>query len=188
MHYFLGMDVWQNADEISLGQGKYAIDILKRFGMMDCKAMATPMALNLNLLSDVSSESVDAWMYCQMIGLLMYLTNTRPDIFFVVNTLSQFLMDPRHVYLIAAKHILRYLKGIVDYGLKYEVNQNINLKGYVDLDWAGSAIDRKSTLGCCFSMRLGMISWFSRKESCMVLRIAEKGEVKLQYVIQIDIS
>ena len=75
----------------------------------------------------------------------MYLTNTRPDIFFVVNTLSQFLTDLRHVHLIAAKHILRYLRGIVDYGLKYEVNHKINLEGYVDSDWVGSAIDRKST-------------------------------------------
>ena len=58
----------------------------------------------------------------------------------------------RHVHLIATKHILRYLRGKIDYGLKYEVNQMINLEGYVDSDWAGSAIDRKSTLGCCFSM------------------------------------
>ena len=75
-----------------------------------------------------------------MICSLMYLMNTRPDIYFVVNTLNQFLTDPRHVHLIAAKHILRYLKGTVDYGLKYEVNQNINLEGYVDSDWAGNAL------------------------------------------------
>ena len=77
----------------------------------------------------------------------MYMMNTRPDIFFAVNTLSQLLIDPRHVHLIVAKHILRYLKGKVDYGLKYEANQNINLEGYVDLDWAGNAIDRKITSG-----------------------------------------
>ena len=63
MHYFLGMEVWKNADGISLGQGKYAVDILKRFGMMDCKAMTTPMASNLKLLSDASIEVVDATMY-----------------------------------------------------------------------------------------------------------------------------
>ena len=68
VHYFLGMEVWQNADGISLGQGKYAVDILKRFGMMDCKAMTTPMASNLKLLSDASSEAVDATMYHQIIG------------------------------------------------------------------------------------------------------------------------
>ena len=165
MHYFIGMEVWQNADGISLGQGKYVVEILKRFGMMDCKVMATPMASNLNLLNDASLDSVDAMMYRRMIGSLMYLKNMRPDIFFVVNTLSQFLTDPRHVHLIVAKHILRYLKGTIDYGLKYEANQKINLEGYVDLDWEGSAIDRKSTSGCCFSMGSSVISWFSRKQS-----------------------
>ena len=88
MHYFLGMEVWQSAYGISLGQGKYMVEILKRFEMLDCKAMTTLMESNLNLLSDVSSESVGAMMYRQMIGSLKYLMNTRPDIFFGVNTLS----------------------------------------------------------------------------------------------------
>ena len=79
----------------------------------------------------------------------------------------------RHVHLIATKHILRYLKGTIDYGLKYEVNQKINLKGYVDSDWEGNAIVRKSTSGCCFSMRSGVISWFSRKQSFVALSTVE---------------
>ena len=108
------MEVWQSIDGIFLGQGKYAVEILKRFRMMDC--MTTPMASKLKLLSDASSDSIDAMMYHQMIGSLMYLTNTRPDIFFTVNTLSQFLTYPRHVHLIVAKHILRYLRGTIDYG------------------------------------------------------------------------
>ena len=68
---------------------------------------------------------------------------------------------------------MRYPKGTVDYGLKYEANQKINLHGYVDSDWVGSAIDRKSTSGCCFSLGSGMISWFSRKQSCVALSTAE---------------
>ena len=84
MHYFLGMEVWK----ISLGQGKFAIEILKRFRMMDCKAMTTSIVSNLKLLSDASSKTVYATMYGQMIGSLIYMTNTRPDIRFVVNTLS----------------------------------------------------------------------------------------------------
>ena len=83
MHYFLGMEVWKNANEFFLGQGKYVVEILKRFKMIDCKAMATPMASNLNLLSDASSDLVDATMHIQMIGSLMYLTNMRPDISFL---------------------------------------------------------------------------------------------------------
>ena len=82
-----------------------------------------------------------------------------------MNTLRQFLTDLRNVHLIATNHILRYLRGIVDYGLKYDVNQKINLEGYVDLDWVGNAIDRKSTLGCFFSMGSCVIYWFSRKQS-----------------------
>ena len=88
MHYFLGMEVSQNVDGISLGQGKYVVEIPKRFGMMDCKAMNTPMASNLKLLYDTSLETVDTTMYRQMIGSLMYLTNTQPYICFDVNTLS----------------------------------------------------------------------------------------------------
>ena len=92
----------------------------------------------LKLLSVASLESVDTMMYCQIIGSLMYLTDTRPDICFTLNTL-------RHVQLIVAKHIMRYLKGKMDYGLKYEANQKINLEGYEDSYWACNAIDRKST-------------------------------------------
>ena len=84
----------------------------------------------------------------------MYLTNMRLDICFVVNTL-------RHVHLMVAKHAVRYLKGVVEYGLKYDTNLKINLEGYVDSDWAGSSIDRKST------------SWCSRKRSCVALSTAE---------------
>ena len=106
-------------------------------------------------------------MYHQMICSLMYLTNTIPDICFDVNTL-------RHVHLMIEKNIVRYLKGTVDYALKYEANQKINLEVYVDSDWEGSAIYRKSTSGCCFSMRSGVISWFSRKQSCLALSTAEE--------------
>ena len=134
--------------------------------MMKCKAMTTPMASNMKLLSDASSKTLDATMYHQMIGSLMYLTNMRPDICFALNTL-------RHVHLIAAKHIMRYLKGTVEYGLKYEVNQKINLEVYVDSDWASNAIDRKSTYGCCFIMGSSVISWFSMKQYCVALSTTE---------------
>ena len=85
------MEVWQNVDGILLGQGKYAIDILKRFRMMDRKAMTTPMASNLKVLIVALSETIDAMMYHQMICSLMCLTNTRTDTCFAVNYLSQFL-------------------------------------------------------------------------------------------------
>ena len=85
--------------------------------MLDCKAMATPMDTNLKLLSDETSELVDMSQYRQIIGSLMYMTNTRQDICFFVNTLSQYLVKPRWVHLIVAKHVMRYLKGTIDLGL-----------------------------------------------------------------------
>ena len=93
------------------------MEIVKRFGMMDCKSMTMSMTTNLKLLSDTSSETVDATLYRHIIGSLMYLTNTRPNICFAVNTLSQCMVEPRRVHLIATKHMLRYLRGRVDYGL-----------------------------------------------------------------------
>ena len=80
MHYFLGLEVWQSSEGIFLNQGKYAVEILKRFDVLECKAMATPMDTNLKLLTDESSKLVDVTQYRQIIGSLMYLTNTRPDI------------------------------------------------------------------------------------------------------------
>ena len=86
MHYFLGLEVWQSPERIFLNQGKYAVEILKRFDMLECKSMNTTMELKLNLLVDTSSELINATLYRQIIGSLMHLTNTRPDICFVVNT------------------------------------------------------------------------------------------------------
>ena len=97
MHYFLGLEVWKRQKEILIGQIKYTIDILKRFGMLECKSIATPMDANLEKLRDSASYSnlIDLTMYRQLIGSLMYLTNTRPDICFAVNALSQFIGELR---------------------------------------------------------------------------------------------
>ena len=160
MHYFL---IWKHSDEIFLNQGNYTVQILKRIGMLDCKSMTTPMTTSLKLLNDDTSEAVDVTLYRQIIGSLMYLTNIRPNICFAVNTLSQYMVNPKHVHLIGAKHVMSYLKGTFDYGLRYTSSGEIKLRGYVDLDWGGSAKDRKSTSGCCFSLGSSMISWFSRK-------------------------
>jgi hypothetical protein len=111
--------------------------------MLECKSMNTPMETKLKLLVDTSSDLIDATLYKQIIGSLMYLTNTKPDICFTVNTLRQFLVEPRHVHLVAAKHVMRYLKGTMDYGLSYDGDHDFTLSGYTDSDWAGSVADRK---------------------------------------------
>ena len=136
------------------------VEILKR---LKCKVMATPMYSNLKLLDDDSLELVDVTHYRQIIESLMYLTNTRPNICFVVNTLSQYLVQPRRVHLVTAKHVMRYLKGTIDFGLYYDGSHEYRLYGYIDAYWAGSISDRKITSYRCFCLGSAMSSWFSRK-------------------------
>jgi hypothetical protein len=97
MHYFLGLEVWQRQGEIFLTQGKYTVDVLKRFGMMDCKSMSTLMVTNLGKLHDsnTGSDLLDPTMYRQLIGSLMYMNHTRPNICYAVIAISQFMTEPR---------------------------------------------------------------------------------------------
>jgi hypothetical protein len=132
--------VWQKHGEVFLGQGKYAIKILQKFGMMDCKSMDTPMNADIRKVKVLDSDPVDPSLYRQLIGSLMYLVNTQLDIFFVVNTLSQFQVEPRHEHWIAAKHVLRYIRGTINYGLRYTASNNIQLHGFTDSDWAERAL------------------------------------------------
>jgi hypothetical protein len=141
--------------------------------MLECKSMNTPMETKLKLLVDTLSELVDVTLSRQIIGSLMYLTNTRPDICFAVNTLSQYLVEPRRVHLVAAKHVMRYLKGTLEYGLCYTGDHDFRLYGYTDSDWAGSVSDRKSTSTCCFSLGSAMTSWQSMKQFSIALSTEE---------------
>ena len=102
-HYFISLEVWEFHDDIFLNQRKYIVEILKRFGMLDCKENNTSMVINLKLLNDDASDRVDVTLYLQIIGSLMYLKNTIPYICFDVNTLSQYIVDPWNVHLVAAK-------------------------------------------------------------------------------------
>jgi hypothetical protein len=166
--------VWQKRGEVFLGQGKYAVKILQKFGMIiDCKSKDTLMTTDIRKVRDSDSDPVDPSLYRQLIGSLMYLVNTRPNICFVVNTLSQFQVEPRHEHWIAAEHVLRYIRGMLNYGLRYTSSGDIQLHGFTDSDWAGSAEDRRSTSGMCFSLGSAMISWGSRKQKFVALSTAE---------------
>jgi hypothetical protein len=128
MHYLLGLEVWQSTEKIFLNQGKYVVK-MKKFDMLKCKSMYTPMETKLKLLVDTSSESVDVTLYRQIIGSVMYLTNTMLDICFA---LSQYLVEPKRVQIIVAKHMMRYLKGTLDFGLYYTRDHDFRLSGYTD--------------------------------------------------------
>ena len=103
----------------------------------------------------------------------MYLTNTSPYLCFVVNTLSQYMVNPRHIHLVGEKHVMSYPKETLDYGLRYASNGDIRLHGFTDLDWVGSTKDKKRTSRCCFSLGSCMISWFSRNHTSIALSTIE---------------
>eukprot|EP00253_Pinus_taeda_P004175 PITA_04175 len=107
MHYFLGLEVWEQKGEIFLGQGRYATEILKRFGVGDYRPMTTPIITNWKKIDASEDKDVDPTLYGQRIGFLMYLVNTRPNICYAVNTLSQFMVEPKRAHWAASKHVLR---------------------------------------------------------------------------------
>lgn len=119
--------------------------------MENCRPMSTPMTINLRTLSAFEGELLDPTPYRKLIGSLMYPVNTRPYICFVVNTLSQYMVEPRQVHWVAAKHVLRYLHGTLDFALRYVRAGGVELQGYTNSGWARSVVDRKSTSGCCFN-------------------------------------
>ena len=122
------------------------------------------MELNFKKLSGnaVGHVLANPTEYRQLVGALMFLVNSRSDICFAVNTLSQHMVDPHHIHWIGAKNLMRYLRGTINHGLRYTAG-SLKLHGYTDANWASSVVDRKSTSGCCFTLGFASISWMSRK-------------------------
>jgi hypothetical protein len=130
-------------------QGKYIKDMLKKFGMIDSKAISTPMGTNDNLDSDASSNMVDQKLYQSMIGSLLYVTASSSDVMFSVCMCARFQASPRESHLKATKRILRYLKHTQNVGLWYPKGAKFELIGYSDSDYAGCKVERRSTSGTC---------------------------------------
>lgn len=183
MSFFLGMEVKQDHERVFICQKKYAKEILKKFQMEDCRSTTTPMNQKEKFSNDNGVEKVDEHYYRSLIGCLMYLTATRPDIMFAVSILSRFMNYSSEVHLQAAKRIVRYVKGTADYGIKYTHSQNFQLQGYSDSDWGGSVDDMKSTTGYCFNFGSSVFSWCSRKQDVVAQSIAEAEYVAAVAVV-----
>eukprot|EP00253_Pinus_taeda_P021894 PITA_21894 len=117
LHYFLGLEIWQCSDGLFVSQGKYAREILKKFNMHGCKPIDTPLLRGWMKKDANSAEVVDATIYRQLVGSLMYMVNTRPNICYAVNQLSQAMVKPTKLFWKARKHVLCYLRGTSGYGL-----------------------------------------------------------------------
>ena len=173
MKYFLGIQVKQSKGEIFLSQERYVDGLLKKFRMEGCNPMKTPMATNQKLQLDDGSDKVDERLYRSLVGSLIYLTNTRPDIVQSVSLLSRFMHNPSRIHYAVAKRVLRYLKGTKNHGLKYVHNEDNRLIGYTESDWGGSLDDGKSTSGYVFFLGTNAISWSSKKQKTTALSSTE---------------
>jgi hypothetical protein len=169
LHYFLGLEIWQQDGEIFVSQGKYAREILGKFHMEGCKPMDTPLPGNWRKEDATYGEVVDATVYRQLVGSLMYLVNTS----YVVNQLSQAMIKPTKIFWKEGKHVLRYPRGTSEYGLWYRQTNEVNLHGFMDVDWVGSPTDKKSTSGGIFSIGSTTVSWYNRKQRSVALSSAE---------------
>eukprot|EP00253_Pinus_taeda_P030775 PITA_30775 len=161
--YFLGLQIQQNKGGIFLSQTKYLKQILKKYGMEDLKPVCTPMVTGCSLSENDESVAVHQPTYRSMIGSLLYLTGTRPDIMHVVGMVGRFQENPKETHLQAVKRIFKYLQGTQNYGLWYPRDADLTLHAYTDVDWAGSVDDRKSTSGSAFFMGSRLVSWFNKK-------------------------
>ncbi|GJU07814.1 putative ribonuclease H-like domain-containing protein [Tanacetum coccineum] len=161
--YFLGLQVQQKKDGIFISQDKYVGEILKKFRFTEVRTASTPMKTKKPLLKDEDGKEVDVHMYRSMIGSLMYLTSSRPDIMFAVCACARYQVNPKVSHLYAVKRIFRYLKGQPKLGLWYPKDSPFDLVAYTDSDYAGASLDRKSTTGGCQFLRSRLISWQCKK-------------------------
>ncbi len=179
LHYFLGIEVSKVQNGIVLNQDKYANDLLKKVGMIDCKPANTPLSVSekLSLHEGSLLGPEDASHYRSVVGALQYLTLTRPDIAFSVNKVCQFLHAPTTVHWIAVKRILRYLKQCTRLGLEIHKSGSTLVSGFSDADWAGCLDDRRSTGGFAIFLGSNLVSWNARKQAT-VSRSSTESEYK----------
>ncbi|KAJ0911130.1 putative RNA-directed DNA polymerase [Helianthus annuus] len=173
LKYFLGLEVKQTTEGIFVYQGKYVASLLSRFGMSNCNTEDTPVNYNEKLQLKDGADKVDGEMYRSLVGGLVYLTHTRPDLAYAVNLVSRYMHQPSKLHLGAAKRIIKYVAGTKNFGIWYKKVQEIALVGYCDSDWASCPDDRKSLLTYVFTLGNGAVAWCSKKQHTMALSSTE---------------
>ncbi|KAK2433017.1 putative mitochondrial protein [Trifolium repens] len=173
LKYFLGIEVAHSKKGIFISQQKYITDLLKETGKSACKPASTPLDPNLKLGIAEEAAAVDKEMYQRLVGRLIYLSHTRPDIAYAVSLVSQFMHNPKENHLQAALRVVQYLKGTPGRGIIFNRNGNVSLEAYTDADYAGSVVDRRSTTGYCTFLGGNLVTWKSKKQSVVARSSAE---------------
>ncbi|GJS65874.1 retrovirus-related pol polyprotein from transposon TNT 1-94 [Tanacetum coccineum] len=171
-------------DGIFFNQSKYIKEMLKKFGLEDSKPTKTPMSTEIKLTKDDEADSVDSSKYRGMIGSLLYLTASRPDIMFSVCLCARFQENPKTTHLEAVKRIFRYIRGTSHLGLWYPKGTRIETIVYADSDHAGDYVDRKSTSGICTFMGCCLTSWFAKKQTTLAISTTEAEYVSAEKACQ----
>ncbi|OMO75305.1 Integrase, catalytic core [Corchorus capsularis] len=176
LKYFLGIEVARSPAGIVLSQRKYVLDILEESGMQGCKPSAFPMEHNHKLRADSNGTIIDAAQYRRLVGRLLYLTVTRPDLTFAVNVLSQFVSAPRQEHMDAALRVLRYLKKAPGQGILLSAEGDLFLTAYCDADWGGCLTTRRSCTGYFITLGGSPISWRTKRQ-----QVVSKSSAEAEY-------
>ncbi|XP_031279030.1 uncharacterized protein LOC116137478 [Pistacia vera] len=181
--YFLGIEIARSPTGISLSERKYVLELVSDSGLSACKPSIIPLEQNIKLTSQqYDSETTfsendpllqDPSPYQRLVGRLIYLTVTRPDISYAVHILSQFMHQPKQSHMDATIKVLKYLKGCPRLGLLLPRDGNFDITAYCDSDWGTCPMTRKSLTGFCIKIGGSLISWKTKRQSTISLSSAE---------------
>ena len=177
LHFFLGMEVTKTTQGFVLSQSKFAKELLAFSGFDLKKTSPTPLPINLKLHTNEGDPIPDTSHYRSLIGKLNFLTNTRPDLSFAIQTLSQFMQHPRAPHLVALKHVLQCVSGTVNQGILLNGTSKLTLQAYSDADWAACPNTRRSVTGYLVLLGHSPISWKSKKQA-IVSRSSSESEYR----------
>ena len=163
LSYFLGLEITHSTDGLYITQVKYASELLSRVGLTDNKTVDTLVELNAHLTPTGGKPLSNSSLYRRLVGSLVYLTVTRPDISYAVHQVSQYMSAPRSIHYVTVLHILRYIKGTLFHGLCYSAQSPLILRAFSDADWVGDPTDRRSITSYCFLLGSSLISWRIKK-------------------------